>query len=371
MQRHRQRLFQARKKSDSPGVLLGSAMEGDSSARVLLKGGALIQALMCRKIPEASGLHLRFPLSFFTERKTVPPLAWTPFLDAFQAENVTKSKGARVGLFVGCGANYLFPEVARALVRILEQLGISLVVPENQACCGLPAHVSGDAKTAQQLARKNIEAFESLDLDAILTVCASCGSHLAALPSLFGHDPATRDAAASLASKHADAMTFLVDHLDVVEFLETFHQTDGSRGTEMLKVAYHDPCHLRIGQGVTEAPRRLLKAVPGVKLIEPLHPGRCCGHGGNFNLSHFSLSMDILERRLQDFEKVQPDRIVTGCTGCLLQFAEGLSRHGLEGKVEVCHPLVLVEKAIALYRTPTQQQRDLRVSQTQNTGPAQ
>ena len=163
----------------------------------------------------------------------------------------------------------------------------------------------------------------------------------------------------------------LVDHLGVVEFLNAFHQADRSQETGSLTVAYHDPCHLRIGQGVTEAPRRLLQALPGVRLVEPAHPGRCCGHGGDFNLSHFSLSMNILERRVKDFEKVLPDRIVTGCTGCLLQFAEGISRQGLEGKVEVCHPLVLVEKAIALCRIPALQQKDLRGSQTQNTGPVQ
>jgi glycolate oxidase iron-sulfur subunit len=272
---------------------------------------------------------------------------------------------------VGCGANYLFPEVAKALGRILDRLGISLIVPESQTCCGLPAHVSGDDTRAQQLARKNIEAFQSLDLDAILTVCASCGSHLTTLPALFDHDAAARDAASSLASKHLDAMTFLVDHLDILEYLYDFETAAGSQGSQVLQVAYHDPCHLRIGQGVTRAPRQLLQALPGVRLVEPAHPGRCCGHGGNFNLSHFSLSMNILERRVRDFEKVLPDRIVTGCTGCLLQFAEGISRHGLEGKVEVCHPLVLVDKAIALYPIPARQQKDLPGSQTQNTGPVQ
>jgi glycolate oxidase iron-sulfur subunit len=371
MQRHRQHLFQAKKKSDPREAFLVEAMEGNSSAKALVKGGALVQAMLCRKIPETSGLHLRFPLSFFLRRKTVPSLAWTPFLDAFKTEKVTKSEDARVGLFVGCGANYLFPETARALVRILEQMGINLIVPPTQTCCGLPAYASGDTARAQQLARKNIEAFESMDLDAILTVCASCGSHMNTLPSLFGRDTVTRDAAASLASKHLDAMTFLVDHLDVLEYLNILEPAEESREIQVVHVAYHDPCHLRIGQGTTEAPRQLLRAVPGVRLVEPAHPGRCCGHGGNFNLSHFSLSMNILERRIRDFEKVLPDRIATGCTGCLLQFAEGISQHGLEEKVEVCHPLVLVEEAIALCRNPTRQQKDLRGSQTQNTGPAQ
>jgi glycolate oxidase iron-sulfur subunit len=373
MQRHRQHFFEAKKKRDHRSGILVGAMQGDPGARGLLKGGALVQALMCKKIPESSGLHLRFPLSFFTQRETVPSIAWTPFLDTVQTEanTVDNPRGARIGLFVGCGANYLFPEAARALVRILKRLGINLIVPENQTCCGLPAYVSGDMDKARQLASKNIEAFESLDLDAVLTLCASCGSHLDGLSSLFGQDPTRRDTAASLASRHMDAMTFLVDHLDIVKYLKTLKPAQGPQRSEILKAAYHDPCHLRIEQAESSAPRRLLGSLPGVQLMEPSHPGRCCGHGGNFNLSHFSLSINILERRMEDFKKVQPDRIVTGCTGCLLQFSEGISRYGLKGRVEACHPLVLVEQAIAFCRTPTQRQKGRRGPQTQNTDPVQ
>jgi glycolate oxidase iron-sulfur subunit len=371
IQRYRQRLHESKKKGNPQTALLSDAMEGEARARAFLKGGALLQALACKRIPETSGLHLRFPLSFFTERRTVPALAWTSFLDAFRADRSAQAEGPRIGFFVGCGANYLFPGVARALVYILESLGATLIVPERQVCCGLPAHVCGDDKTARKLARKNIEAFESLHLDAVLTVCASCGSHLTGLASLFADDPSTADAAASLAKKHVDAMSFLVDRLHFETYLQGLEPAGGTKSAGALRVAYHDPCHLRIGQGITEAPRRLLAAAPGVQLVEAPHAGRCCGHGGAFNLSHFSLSMNILERRLEDFEKVKPDRIVTGCTGCLLQFTEGISRRGLEGKVEVCHPLVLVQKLIASCQIPAQRQKDLPGPQIQKTRAAQ
>ncbi|MCK4485986.1 MAG: (Fe-S)-binding protein [Desulfobacterales bacterium] len=371
IQSGRQRLFEVKKGSKSRNALLRSMREGHLTAKVLLKGGALLQALVCKKIPETSGLHLRFPLSFFTERSTVPPIAWTPFLDAFRSRAVVNGEGPRIGFFVGCGANYLFPDMAWALVRILGYVGASLIVPEDQVCCGLPAYVSGDTKTARELAQKNIEVFESLELDAILTVCASCGSHLKALASLFADHPSSRDAAASIAQKHMDAMTFLVDYLGFDVHLKAVEPAGSPEGTSPLRVAYHDPCHLRIGQGITRAPRRLLEAVPGVQLVEAPHPGQCCGHGGDFNLSYFPLSMKILDRRMEDFEKVKPDTIVTGCTGCLLQFAEGISRRGLSGKIEVCHPLVLVEKAIAPCPIPTQRRKDLPVFQALHTDAGQ
>ena len=371
IQSGRQRFFEDEKRGESQSAALKSLREGHLTARVLMKGGALLQALACKKIPETSGLHLRFPLSFFTERNTVPPIAWTPFMDAFRPEQAVRGESPRIGFFVGCGTNYLFPHIATALVHILRHVGATLIVPEDQVCCGLPAYVSGDTKTARDLAQKNIEVFESLELDAILTVCASCGSHLMALASLFADDPSSRDAAASMARKHMDAMTFLVNHLGFEAYLKALEPAGSPKGTRPLRVAYHDPCHLRIGQGITQAPRRLLEATPGVQLVEASHPGQCCGHGGDFNLSHFSLSMKILDRRMEDFEKVKPDRIVTGCTGCLLQFAEGISRCSLAGKIEVCHPLALVEKAIAPCPIPAQGRKDLQVCQSLRTDAGQ
>jgi glycolate oxidase iron-sulfur subunit len=370
MQAGRQRLFELEKRGHTESALLKAVREGRLGTKVLLKGGVLLQALACKKIPETSGLHLRFPLSYFTERRTVPPIAWKPFLDAFQSEPSADSDGPRIGFFVGCGANYLFPDVAWALADILKRMGATLVVPKDQVCCGLPAYVSGNTKTAQKLARKNIEAFESVEVDAILSVCASCGSQLTSLPSLFPDDPEARDAASSIATKHTDAMAFLIDHLGFEEYLASF-QPAKSEELTTLRVAYHDPCHLRIGQGITEAPRKLLEALPGVELLETPHPGQCCGHGGDFNLSHFSLSMEILKRRVADFEKVQPDKIVTGCTGCLLQLGEGVSRSRLGGNVEVCHPLVLAERVIESCLNPARRRQDLPVSRVQHTDAAQ
>jgi glycolate oxidase iron-sulfur subunit len=344
MQSGREQLLKAEKGGRARNALFRAVREGSISAKVLLKGGSLLQALACKRIPENSGLHLRFPLSFFTQRHTVPSLAWDPFLHTIRPEPAVKGQDRRIGFFVGCGANYLFPNVAGALVRILRRMGVHPVIPRDQVCCGLPAYASGDTETARKLAQKNIEVFETLELDAILTVCASCGSHVKTLTSLFSDDGSLRDAVASMAKKHMDAMTFLADHLGFETYLKDVQSSRTPKDTRPLRVAYHDPCHLRLGQGMTDAPRRILDALPGVQLAETPHPGQCCGHGGEFNLSHFSLSMKILDRRMEDFRKAKPETIVTGCTGCLLQFAEGISRIGLARKIEVCHPLVLAEK---------------------------
>ena len=348
----RQCLFEVRKGARSGNPLIRSIRQAELSGKVLLKGGVLLQALLCKKIPDSSGLHLRFPLSFFAKRATVPHVSWNPFINAFRPEPDGGSKHSRIGFFVGCGANYLFADAARALVRILRYAGATVIVPKDQVCCGLPAYVSGDIKTAQALARKNIDAFGSSELDAVLTVCASCGSHLKNLGALFKEDASWEGPARSLAEKHMDATAFLVENLGFDTHLKRLRSAAKPKGRRSVVAAYHDPCHLRIGQGIIEAPRRLLEAAPGVELVEAPHHGQCCGHGGDFNLSHFDLSLKILDRRMRDFEGVGPDAIVTGCTGCLLQFAEGTSRKGLAARVSVCHPLVLVERSIALESFP-------------------
>jgi glycolate oxidase iron-sulfur subunit len=346
IQQGRQRLFEVGKGTRWAKRAIGGVRAAGLSGKVLLKGGALLAALACKKIPESSGLHLRFPMSFFTNRATVPPVAWTSFIKGFRPQPDTPGTGLRIGFFVGCGANYLFPDTALALVHILRHMGATVLVPKGQACCGLPAYVSGDINTARALARKNLEAFGALGLDHVVTVCASCGSHLNNLEALFKHDAQWRDAARSLGEDHMDAMAFLVERLGFDSHLKRLELAANHIGRQPLITAYHDPCHLRIGQGVLEAPRRLLQATPGLDLAEVPHNGQCCGHGGDFNLSHFDLSLRILDQRMGDFEVVKPEAIVTGCTGCLLQLAEGVARNRLAGRVKVCHPLVLVSKAI-------------------------
>ncbi|MDY6987289.1 MAG: (Fe-S)-binding protein [Thermodesulfobacteriota bacterium] len=345
-QQARQCLFEATKDWRSSNPMMKSLREGELPGKLLLKGGALLQGLLCTKIPQSSGLHLRFPLSFFTQRTVVPTLAWNPFLKALGPELVDNAKGLRVGFFVGCGANYLFPDAAWALVRILRHMGATVVIPKDQVCCGLPAFVAGDKDTAQKLANKNIAAFRASELDAVLTVCASCGTHLKNLGDLFEDDSLDKIAAQGLAEKHQDAMAFLVEDLGLDAHLQALASVRAPQGGPPYRVAYHDPCHLRIGQGITEAPRKLMDALPGIELVEAPHPGQCCGHGGDFNLSHFELSVEILNRRMEDFKRVEPHAIVTGCTGCLLQLLEGVSRNGLEQAVRVCHPLILVAETM-------------------------
>lgn len=328
--------------------------KGDLSSHIVSKGGPLLQALLCKRIPNSSGLHLRFPLSFFTNRTTIPPISPKPFIPTFTPRHLRKPRG-RVALFVGCGTNYLYPEAARSLVDILDRIGVGVVVPPDQGCCGLPAFVSGDTDTARRLAKRNLEAFSSGDFDAVLSLCASCGSHLAATPKLFALDSSWRRAADALAQRHQDAMAFLARKEPALR--SRLHE-DALKAPSVenrpFRVVYHDPCHRRIGQGLSvEGAENLLRSLPGVALMDTHLPECCCGHGGTFNLTHFDLSAKILDRRMDDLLADRPDVIVTGCTGCLLQLTEGVSRRRLAGKVAVYHPLVLAARALLPVKGPS------------------
>jgi glycolate oxidase iron-sulfur subunit len=348
IQEGRQLLFKTKRGHWFENPLVRSLREGDLSGSLIPKGGALLQALFCRKIPQSSGLHLRFPLSFFVQRASIPAIRWTPFIEDFHRKVSQALESAKVGLFVGCGTNYLFPEAAWALVRLMKQLGLPVVVPRDQGCCGLPAFVSGDMKTARTLAMKNIQAFRESSVDVVLTLCASCGSHLNHLETLFEEDDPWRSEARTLSAKHHDAMAFLMEDADLTSLLENPPGRQHRREKKVSHIAYHEPCHLRIGQSGGPGPRHMLEALEGVELLEGASADLCCGHGGGFNLLHYDLSMQILDQRIHGFRGATLDAIVSGCTGCLLQFQEGVARHDLSDGVEICHPLVIVDRWLGL-----------------------
>jgi len=243
---------------------------------------------------------------------------------------------------VGCGANHIFTQTAASFERLAARAGLRLVIPKDQVCCGLPALVSGDLETARERARKNMEIFSSLKLDALVTVCASCGHHILSWPELFAPGTQEFQTALRLAGLHKDASAVLMEAPGFSDML-------GSQARKVqapLRVFYHAPCHQRFGPGKTEAPLKLLQSMP--KAVEILGPKlrQCCGHGGSFNLSHHDISVEILKNYFNEILAQSPDSIATGCNGCMMQMMEGAYRWGKSKNMEVLHPLVLFERLL-------------------------
>ena len=211
----------------------------------------------------------------------------------------------RVVYFLGCAKNYLYGDAALATWRVLRRNGVQATLP-RVACCGLPAHSAGDLDGARALARRNLRILSHTQ-GAIVVDESSCASHLKHLPELFEGLPEEREMRA-LAERVVDITVYL-DKLDI----ETPGYLAGN-------VAWHDPCHLRHYDGITEAPRNLLRAIPGTTLVEStLEPG-CCGGAGAILLTQPELSDAILERRLAGFRAAGAEAIIAGGPSCVTQY---------------------------------------------------
>ena len=307
---------------------------------MLLKGGAALQGLFLKKVHEESGLRLRFPLPYLDERRYIPPLAKDSFLEMRSGWIRAEKEVRRVGLFVGCVTNYLFPGIGKAAVDVFVRRGISVYIPEKQYCCGLPAFGSGDEETPESLARKNIEAFQQEGIEKIVAPCASCAAMLKLdYPHLFAEADPFRKEALAFADRISDASV-------VLDRIPDPNPRQNGDGKKTLKVTYHDPCHLRRKLGIFQEPRKVLKSLPGVEYVEMREANRCCGQGGSFNIANYDLSLKILDKKIQAIEETGADIVTTSCSGCLLQLLDGLHQAGL--KKDAKHLVEMVSQATLL-----------------------
>jgi len=241
-----------------------------------------------------------------------------------EAENKQKR---RVAFFPGCAVQYFQPDIGDAVATVLEALGYEVIVPDGLKCCGRPYLSLGDRAAAENLAAKNADILSSLDVDAIVTACASCGlTFKKEYPALL--IPSGREQ---------------VPVLDIHEFLSG-KLPDLALGTMSEKVTWHDPCHLGRGQGLAGIARGVLLDIPGIKLVEMKQPERCCGFGGVMRVSHPTLSGTIGEAKAKDIAATGAALAITGCPGCRMQIADALRQAGSETKV--VHTVQVIEAAL-------------------------
>lgn len=226
----------------------------------------------------------------------------------------------RVAFHAGCITNVAFADLNRATVRLLSQNGIEVHIIRHQRCCGaLHAH-SGFREDARTLARRNIDAWRKspTPVDVIVTNSAGCGSHMKDYGDLLKDDP----------EYTAVAQAFAAATRDVTEYLAALGLRPARRPRK-VRIAYQDPCHLAHAQRIRSAPRELLRAV-GMELVELPHADQCCGSAGTYNVAQNELSMQILDRKMDDVATVADDvqEIATANTGCMLQMQAGIKGRG-------------------------------------------
>lgn len=252
----------------------------------------------------------------------LPPLSGqTGKMLATAAKRPQDKPAYRVAYFLGCGTNNLFPAAAGASVRVLQRRQVDVLIPDI-VCCGKPPVSYGDVASARALARRNVDALMALDVDAVVTDCATCGSFLREYGELLESDQAYAEKAKALAEKVCDVLAFLSQI-----------GADEEMGRVEATVTYHDPCHLGRFQKVSKPPRELLQSVPGVRYAELPEANMCCGGAGSYSLTHYDISMQVLDRKMGNVARTGAEILATACPGCAMQLTYGVKRHGLRSKV--------------------------------------
>ncbi|MBU1568696.1 MAG: (Fe-S)-binding protein [Proteobacteria bacterium] len=301
----------------------------------LIKGGALLSPMLLKKVPESSGLRLRFPAPGMQDR-TVPKIAFRNLFDRLPEFIEGRPDKPVVGFFAGCSITYAYPEIGEHMVSILNRLGFSVYLPKAQRCCGIPALSSGNGKLVTELAEKNVAAFKGRDVQHILTACGSCnggiGEHYRTMKANFE----------SFTAKVIDFSVFLRD-------TGLFEDLAGmEKWPERTRVTYHDPCHLKI-QGITREPRLLLKALPNVEFVEMADASVCCGLGGTFSVQHYQASKAIGAKKAHGLQESGASMIATACPGCIMQLQDIINHAGMQ--VKAVHLLELLAAALSPRRS--------------------
>lgn len=238
---------------------------------------------------------------------------------------------ARVAFLAGCVQQVLAPEINWATLRVLARNGVEVVIPAGQGCCGSLMMHSGDTATARSQARRNLPVFPA-DVDAIVTNAAGCGSGMKEYGLLFQGEPEAEAAQA-----------FARRVKDVSEFLDGLGLVTPPPAAAPLTVAYHDACHLAHAQRVVEAPRRLLRAIPNLTVLDVPEGELCCGSAGTYNLEQPQLADDIGQRKAHNLLRTGAEMVVMGNIGCMVQIRQHLGRLGQPRPV--LHTLEVLDRA--------------------------
>jgi glycolate oxidase iron-sulfur subunit len=310
---------------------------GDLS-RVRLAGSAvrLYQRMGAQRLARASGaLNL---LGLRDAEAMLPDLPADPIIP--QGEVYPPLPGVerrgRVALLTGCVMGSIFPETDRATIRVLCANGYEVVTPADQQCCGALAVHSGDMDRARMLACRNIAAFEASGADLVISNAAGCGSALKDYGEFLAHDPAWAERAHAFSSCVRDATEPLADLLRHDQLNISFERTP-------LRVTYQEPCHLAHAQRITAQPRELLRAIPGIELIEMKESSVCCGSAGVYNLLRPEMAGALGARKARNTLAADAQAVVTANPGCALQLRAELSRAG--SNLPVLHIMDLLDAA--------------------------
>ena len=326
------------------------ARKGTPKARVLRKvvfGGIFTDMRRFRALSAGLRLYQRSPLPRIAKRSGVLKVLGLDQAHELMpqvSDRFVVPKGetipaqgewrGRVGLFTGCIMSTAYAEIHEATIRVLTRNGFEVTLINGQGCCGALHVHQGDPDGGRALARKNIDAFDTPYLDAIIVNAAGCGAAMKEYGHLLKDDPEYADRAARFAERVQD----------VTEFLAA-KGLSAEPGPLPMTVTYQEPCHLAHAQRISKQPRQLLKAIPELRVVEMPESSLCCGSAGIYNLLQPDMSSKLLARKLDNALSTGAEAIVSANPGCMLQLTSGLRARG--DARPVLHLVELLDRAYA------------------------
>ncbi len=316
-------------------TLLAKVLPYPGRFRLAVNGAAFLRPLTARLVallPQRD----RAPLPSFFDRLAAM-LALAPARVATARESVTQEtypaqgpRRGRVALLAGCAQPVLNSAINAAAIRLLTRLGIEVVLPKEEGCCGaIVLHMGRDAE-ALAFARKNVDVWtaemDGQGLDAVLITASGCGTTIKDYGFLLREDDVYAEKAARVSSLAKD----------ITEYLTTLDLP--AAAPKELTVAYHSACSLQHGQKITDLPKRLLQKA-GFVLRDVPEGHICCGSAGTYNLLQPFFARRLRSRKVTNIERLKPDVVACGNIGCMMQIASGT-------KLPVVHTVELIDWAM-------------------------
>ena len=190
---------------------VGQVIKNRTRMKMGAKMASFLGPLFFKKVPETSGLRLRFPAPFVGNKRYIPEIAKNSFIEQHPEVIPGEPGKPRIAFFVGCMTNFVYTDVGEAALALFRHLGCTIIIPKGQQCCGLPGMSGGDIATVRDLAERNLAEFEKYEVDYVMTACATCGGALHRLyPLVVGkRNPELRERLDALAKKTVDAAQLL------------------------------------------------------------------------------------------------------------------------------------------------------------------
>jgi glycolate oxidase iron-sulfur subunit len=281
----------------------------------------LLRALVFATVPYPRRLRLALALAPPRLPGPLAPFAALkpPWRSSRRIPEVTPAVGARrlrVGLLLGCVQRVVFGDVNAATARVLAAEGCEVVAPAGQRCCGALHLHAGRREDGRRRAERLAARFRGVD--AIVVNAAGCGSHL----------------------KESELPVRVVDVTELLAELDPW----AKRHELSVRLAYQDACHLGHAQGIRDAPREVLRSIPGLELVEPAEQAICCGSAGIYNLVQPVAAAELGDRKAANVAATGAEVYASANPGCLVQVSTYLRRSGTP--LPALHPVEILDASM-------------------------